>query len=60
MNGSNVQSNNSTLTSENSGQHESTTSARDRAEQEVKDLRLKAAFSEGWGQNVSYASIFIN
>lgn len=52
INGSSGQSN-SSITSENSGQHDSTTSARERAEQEVKEYQLKAAFSEGWGQNVS-------
>lgn len=53
MNGSSGQSN-TPVASENSGQHDSTTSARDRAEQEVKEYQLKAAFSEGWGQNVSF------
>lgn len=56
MNGSSGQSN-SSIASENSGQHDSSTSARDRAEQEVKEYQLKAAFSEGWGQNVSFIAL---
>lgn len=52
MNGSNVQ-NTASMAPETSGQHENGSSVRDRAEQEAKEFQLKAAFSEGWGQNVS-------
>lgn len=59
LNGSSGQSNTSPLTAETPGQHDNIPSARDRAEQEAKEFHLKAAFSEGWGQNVSYFIIDI-